>query len=60
MFSVLSLPPQYSNINLNKGNVAVGPLKGHNVPLVGGLGFVAGGGEDDPEGLCGLKVLMNV
>ena len=54
MSSVLSLPPHFSSGNLNKGNVIVKPLgEGHDVPLVEGLGVVDGGGEDDPEGLCG-------
>ena len=52
MSSVLSLPPQLSNGNLNKGNVVVEPLgEGHNVPMVEGLGVVDGGGKDDPEGV---------
>ena len=55
MSSVLSLPPQFSSGNLNKGDVVVEPLgEGHDVPLVEGLGVVAGGGEDDPKVLCGL------
>ena len=37
MSSVLSLPPQYSNGDLNKGYVVVEPLKGYDAPLVGGL-----------------------
>ena len=50
--SGLSLPPQFFSGNLNKGDVVVEPLEGHNVPLVEGLSVIAGGSEDDPEVLC--------
>ena len=53
--SVLSLPPQFSSGNLNRDNVVVESLEGHNVLIVEGLGTVAGGGVDDPEACMGCR-----
>ena len=54
MSSVISLPPQFSSGDHNKGDVVVEPLEGHDGPLVEGLGVIASDGEYDPESLNGL------
>ena len=59
--SVLSLPPQHPDGDLDDGSSVEVPLDGGHFNHPGQvLGLVAGGSEDDPEGLCMLKVLTSV
>ena len=59
--SVLSLQPQHPDGDLDDGNSVVVPMVGGHFNHPGQvLGVVADGSEEDPEGLCLLKVLTSV
>ena len=59
--SVLSLPPQHPDSDLGDGSSVVVPLDGGHFNHPSQVrSVVAGGSEDDPEGLCRLKMLTSV